>query len=182
MANLSFGIGGSSTFDYARLGQVFVAQAIITTPTIWSTAAATGGPFLWNNNPACTIAILGVSAAATTAETTAAIALGLTGGVQTVGLGANTALTSSANLFIGGPAPTATMYATATPSAAGKFFFPTHTGGTGALTTVGVSPAWVAIEGAVVVPYQSWVSVTSSGASTAAVLQIGLMWVEIIKR
>ena len=50
MANLSYGTGSSSYYDLARRQQVFIATANVTAPVIYTTAAGTGGPLLWNNS------------------------------------------------------------------------------------------------------------------------------------
>jgi hypothetical protein len=197
MANLGFGTNGSSYYDYARQGKVFMAQAVITAPVGYGTAAGTGGPLLWNgtggttsgvNNSRVNAIILGMSYAITTAETTTNIALGLTGGPsQAAAPTATTAIDGLTSTLIGqGNATTATgmgnacsVYRVGTVSAAGKWFFPLTTLST--VTIAGILPSenYVDLAGMFVVPPGSWISVSASVTGTAAVLQVGLVWAEV---
>src|SRR5260221_353311 len=66
-------------YEQASRGNLYHAFAIVTAPVIFSTAAGTGGPLIWN--PATSnrnVAILAVTCALTVVTTVAA-ALGLTG-------------------------------------------------------------------------------------------------------
>lgn len=185
MANLSYGVSGSSYYDLCRQGQVFAAYAAnITTPVVYSTAAGTGGPLLWNGSTNVYAVILGVSVAVTTAETTTAIALGLTGNsAQTAAPSSTTPITKVNSLLIGGNLPACTAYNVGTPSSAGSFFLPLTAVGTGALTVSNDINGLVDVAGSVVVPPQSWVSVAASGTGTATlVAQIGLIWAEVVRR
>lgn len=178
MANLSYGNSGSSYYDRARRGEIFCAYAIVTAPVAFGTAAATGGPLLWNNTQDKNAVILGVSCAVTVAETTQASALGLTGGSSTAP-SATTAIDSIANLNIGGKASVMNLYRVGTVSAAGTFFLPLFNLGTGALTVYAAPPAFVPLEGAVVVGPGNFVSVAASSVTTAAVCRVGLLWMEV---
>jgi len=185
MGNLSVGIAGSSYYEWARKGQIFVATATITAPVIYTTAAGTGGPLLWNNSPSNTstvdAVILAVSAGVTVASTVAAN-LGLTGNSgQTAAPTSTTAIGSVASTYIGGAGvlPDCSVYSVGTVTNAGNFFMPTHTLDTGALTTIPAALNWVGIEGAIVVAPGGWCSVAASATATTAVLTVGLMWVEI---
>lgn len=183
MGNLAFGIAGSSYYEYARKGQIFSALALVTTPVIFTTAAGTGGPLLWNNtasaNTPVNAVILAVSASLTTA-TSVASTLGITGNSgQTSAPSSTTAIDKVQNLYIGGTLPACNTYRIGTPSSAGNFFHPTHNLGTGAITAVNVLPAWVDIGGAIVVPPGSWVSLAAAATATSGVLKVGLMWAEI---
>jgi hypothetical protein len=185
MANMSFGTGNSSYYDLARRQQVFSALAIATAPVIWSTAAGTGGPLLWNNTaaagtgPRVLAVILGVSVTITVASTAGA-GLGLTGGIgQTAAPTTTTAIDGAVNTNIGGPLPQCNLYRKGTVANAGNFFMPTHSLDTGALTVGSLGNTWVDLGGSVIVPPGSWVAVAAAATATAAVLQIGLMWAEI---
>lgn len=184
MANLSYGVSGSSYYDLARQQQVFAAYATITAPVAYSTAAGTGGPLLWNGSllapQRVNAVILGVSIAETVAETTAAIALGITGNSgQAAAPTSTSAATSIANLLIGGNQPMCSAYSVGTVANAGSFFLPLANLGTGALTVISDTPGLIDLAGAIVVPPGSWVSVSASAAATAAVLAVGLIWAEI---
>lgn len=205
MANMSYGGSmGSSYYDLARKGQIFMAQAIITAPVAYTTAAGTGGPLLWNGTGGALVTgegpsayvspkaqvdavILGVSWAVTVAETTAGIALGLTGGGgQTAAPTSTTAIdgiTSSriniSNIGPLGAGNQCSAYRVGTVATAGNWLLPLASLDTAALTALPHQPNYVDLAGLIVVPPNGWVSVSASAAGTAAVLQIGLIWAEI---
>src|SRR5271170_8113692 len=105
MANLSTGNAGSSYFEYAYRAETFCAYATVTAPVIYSTAAGTGGPLLWNGTSNRNAIILGITCALT-AVSTAAAALGLTGNSgQTAAPTSTSAITTVANMRIGGAPP-----------------------------------------------------------------------------
>lgn len=159
--------------------RLFAAQAIVTAPVIFSTAAATGGPLLWNGSKTVIARIIAVGFAVTTAST-AAGALGLTGNTgQTSAPGSTTAIDSTDNLYIGGQKSSCTVYRVGTPSAAGSFFLPLANVSTAALTAQAPGFNWIDLKRTVTVPPTSWVSVSASVTLTTAVLQIGLVWEEI---
>lgn len=178
MGNLAHGLT-QSYFHYAREGAVFGAQAIVTSPVVYSTAAGTGGPFLWNNTTNLEAVLIGITCAVTTVSTAAA-ALGITGGVQAANISpaATTAIDSSGNLRIGGNSPGMTLYRTATPSSAGTFFLPLLGLSTGALTVDNELLGFIDLQGLVVVPPGSWVSVAASATASTTVAQLGMIWVE----
>ena len=186
MANLSFGGGGSSYFDLARQRQVFSAYAIVTAPVIWTTAAGTGGPLLWNNTgPGAggnnrVLAVLLASTCAVTVVSTVAAALGLTGNSgQTSAPTATTAIDASANMFVGGPAPTCNVYRVGTPSSAGNFFLPLAGLSTGALTADNELLGLIDLGGSVVIPPGSWVSLAASATASTTVARLGMLWAEV---
>ena len=184
MANLSTGVQGSSYYDLASRGQVFSAFATVTAAVIYSTAAGTGGPLLWNGssqagpNPV-NATILGVSCADTVASTVAC-ALGFTGNSgQTAAPTATSAITTVANMRVGGPQPKCSVFSVGTPASAGNFFLPVIQVGTGAITVDNIELIYTDIAGAIVVPPNSWVSVAASATATTMVGQIGLIWAEV---
>jgi len=186
MGNLAFGTNGSSYYDWAKQGRIYCAFASITAPVIYSTAAGTGGPLLWNNSMAnggtpVNAVILAVSADLTVASTVAST-LGLTGNSGQVNApGTTTAITAKACTNIGGPysVPACNVYNIGTPTNAGNFFMPTHTLDTGALTTGSILPAWVDIGGLFIASPGDWISVAASVTASTAVCKVGLVWVEI---
>lgn len=180
--DLSVGVAGQSLYEYSRQGKLFCARAVITAPVIYSTAAATGGPLLWNNSGATrnqvNAVLLGVTCSITTVSTVAA-ALGITGNSgQTSAPSSTTAIDTSANLKIGGPSPQCNVYRIGTPSSAGNFFLPLAGLGTGALTVDNMELGFIPLYGMVVVPPGSWASVSASATATTTVAQIGLVWAE----
>ena len=201
MANMSYGGGqGSSYYDLVRKGQIFVAQAIITAPKGYGTAAGTGGPLLWNGTGGTTTnnyaaggtvvepnsqvdaIILGISYAVTTAETTTNIAIGLTGGPnQSAAPTSTTAIDGLACTKYGTSAinPQCSVYRVGTVSAAGAWFMPIATLSTTAVTAMPHQENYVDLAGMFMIQPQGWISVSASATGTAAVLQISLVWAEI---
>jgi hypothetical protein len=166
-------------YEASRAGNLYVAHAIVTAPVIFSTAAGTGGPLLWNGttNKLCSILKIGLGV---TVVTTVAAALGLTGNTgQTSAPTSTTAIDSSKNLYIGGQASGATVFRVGTPTNAGNFFLPFAQLHTGALTVDTSGVLWIDIDGAVTVPPNAWCSVAASATATTAVCQISMIWEEL---
>lgn len=166
-------------YELARHGRLFSAHANVTAPVIYTTAAGTGGPLLWNGSANVNAVLLAVTIGISVVTTVAA-ALGITGGSgQSAAPTATTAIDSRANLKIGGAASQATPYRIGTPAAAGSFFLPFANLHTGALTVDNLGSVWVDLGGAIVVPPQSWASVAASATATTTVAHIGLVWAEV---
>lgn len=184
MGNLSIGTQGASYYDWARKGRIYTAFASVTSPVIYSTAAATGGPLLWNGSfvsgSAVNAVILAVGVGLTTASG-AASAIGLTGNSgQVAAPSSTTTIDAVANTFIGGGfTPSCNTYRIGTVTNAGNFFMPTHSLDTGAITTLATGMSWVDIGGIFIVPPGSWCAVAAAATATSAVCKIGLIWVEI---
>jgi len=200
VGDLSYGSPSNSSYlAHSRAGNVFVAQAIITAPVGYGTAAGTGGPLLWNGTGGIATnqfagggsytaqknqvdaIILGVSWAVTTAETTTNIAIGVTGGSgQTAAPTSTTAIDglSSTKFASGITSPACNAYRIGTVAAAGAFFMPLATLSTTAVTAMLHQPNYVDLAGLFYIQPQGWFSVTASATGTAAVLQIGLVWAE----
>lgn len=149
---------------------------------LWSTAAGTGGPLLYNGTTAgshasVTAYILSISYGLSVASTVSG-ALGLTGGPTTAPT-TTTAITSTANLWLGGQASKCTAYAIGTPSAAGTFFLPTGHIHTGAITVDTDDDNFVHLGGAIVVPPGYFLSVAADAVLTTSVIDVGLTWLEM---
>jgi len=163
-------------------GACFSAQAIVTAMGLWSTAAGTGGPLLYNGTAAgshgsVTAYLMSVSFGLTTASA-AAVTIGLTGGATTAPT-STTAITSRANLWLGGQASLCTPYSIGTPSAAGTFFLPIGQIGTAALTAEISDDNLIHLGGAIVVPPGYFVSVAADAIMTTGVIDVGLTWIEM---
>jgi hypothetical protein len=172
----------SSYYDWVKQGKVFVAYATVTTPVIWSTAAGTGGPLLWNNTQvtgqrSVNAVLLGMGVSVTTA-TSVASAIGITGGISVLPT-TTTAIDGSTNCLMGGPAARCNTYRIGTVATAGAFFMPTHLVGTGAVTLAALSSQWVDLGGTIIVPPGGWASVAAAATATNGVYDIALMWAEI---
>jgi len=167
-------------YEQAARGKLYMSRAIVTAPVIFTTAAGTGGPLLWNPpssgiNAAIIAVGFGVSVV-----TTVAAALGLTGAAgQTSAPGTTTAIDSVANMLVGGGSPACTTYRVGTPTNAGTFLMPLADVHTGALTVDTGGVHWAEVGGALVVPPGSWCSISSSATATTLVAQLGLIWEEI---
>lgn len=159
--------------------RVYMATAIVTAPVIFSTAAGTGGPLLWNGSVNVYARILKVGFAVTVASTVAG-GLGFTGATgQTAAPGSTTAIDSTANLYLGGIKSSCTPYRVGTPTNAGTFFLPFAQITTGALTVTESSMNWIDVNRLITVPPGAWLSLAGSATLTTAVIQCGLVWEEI---
>lgn len=166
-------------FEQANRGNLFTAHAIVTAPVIYTTAAGTGGPLLWNGSTTHKAVILAVGWGVSVVTTVAAV-LGLTGGTgQTSAPTSTTAIDSVKNCYLGGAAPACTAYRVGTVAAAGSFFMPFGDLHTGALTVDTGSMNWFDVGGSIVVPQFGWVSVAASATASTAVGNFGLIWEEI---
>ncbi len=172
----------ASYYDWVKQGRVFIAYATVTTPVIWSTAAGTGGPLLWNNTAVrglgtVNAVLLGLGVSVTT-KTSVASALGITGGISVLPT-TTTAIDGSTNCLMGGPASRCNTYRIGTVATAGAFFMPTHLVGTGDVTLAALNTQWVDLGGTIVVPPGGWASVAAAATATSGVYDIALMWAEI---
>lgn len=162
-------------------GACFSAHAIVTAPVIYTTAAGTGGPLLYNgtatDHTGVTAFLLAVSYGLTVASTVSG-AIGITGGTTTAP-SSTTAIDSTANLHIGGQASKCTAFRVGTVSAAGTFFIPTGHVHTGAITVDTDDDNWVHLGGVIEVPPGSFAAVSASATLSSAVMQIGLIWMEL---
>jgi hypothetical protein len=166
-------------YEQASRGRLFTAHAIITAPVIYTTAAGTGGPLIWNGSSTHRLAILAVGWGVSVVTTVAAT-LGLTGGTgQTSAPSSTTAVDSVKNCYLGGAAPAASAYRLGTVSAAGNFFMPFGDLHTGALTVDTGDMHWFDVGGALVVPQNGWVSVAASATASTTVANFGILWEEI---
>lgn len=161
-------------------GNLYMAQAIVTAPVIYTTAAGTGGPLLWNPpNSGVNAVILAVSYGITVVTTVAA-ALGLTGNTgQTAAPGTTTAIDGRTNLFLGQGSSVSTPYRIGTPTTAGAFLLPFASLHTGALTTETGIVGFVDIGGAMIIPPGAWGSIAASATATTTVGTFGMIYEEV---
>lgn len=165
-------------YELCRRGELFQAHAIVTAPVIYTTAAGTGGPLIWNGSTNKNVVLLAVSLGVTTVTTVAA-ALGITGNSgQATAPGTTTAIDSNRNLLIGGALPVSTAYRIGTPTNAGNFFLPFGHLHTGALTVDTWGTVWVDLAGCVIIPPQCWASPAASATASTTVASIGLVYTE----
>jgi hypothetical protein len=166
-------------YEQAYNGRLFLAHATVTAPVIYTTAAGTGGPLIWNGSSKVNAVLLAVTCALSVVTTVAA-ALGITGGTgQNVAPTATTPIDTQTNLFLGGPVSNSKVYRVGTPAAAGSFFLPLAQLHTGALTVDNLALGWIDIGGAVIVPPNGWASIAASATASTTVANIGLLYAEV---
>jgi len=164
----------------AEGGVLMSAFATITSGVIYSTAAGTGGPLLWNGTSNKKAHLLSVMVGGVTTANTVATSIGLTGNIgQTAAPTSTTAITASGNMLIGGPAPSMNVYNVGTVTNAGNRFAPLGPYGTGAITVAQALAGWIDIGGAMVVLPNSWAAVSFANTATTGVIQLGLLWAEL---
>ena len=167
-------------FEQARYGNVFIAQAIVTAPVIYTTAAGTGGPLLWNPPTSGVNCALLAASVGVTVVTTVAAALGITGNSgQTSAPTSTTAIDGKTNAIIGNTTSRATAFRVGTVANAGNFLLPFAALHTGALTVDNTSVAFVDLGGLIIVPPGSWASIAASATATTTVATLGLVWEEV---
>jgi hypothetical protein len=167
-------------YEQAARGNLYMARAIVTAPVIFTTAAGTGGPLLWNPpGSGINASILAVSWG-TSVVTTVAAVLGLTGGTgQTAAPTSTTAIDSITNCLIGGGSPACSTFRVGTTVAAGTFLMPFGDLHTGALTVDNNGVHWVDIGGLMIVPPGAWCSISASATATTTVGNFGMVWEEV---
>lgn len=163
----------------SKAGRLFFAQAIVTAPVIYSTAAGTGGPLLWNPPGSGVNAQLIAASIGVTTVSTVAAAIGITGGTgQNVVPTSTTAIDGSGNCFFGGAAAKVSSFRVGTVATAGAFLIPFGQLHTGALTVDNTGVEWLDLWGAITFGPGSWASVAASATATTTVATIGLIWAE----
>jgi len=174
---LIMGLAHGQYAEASRRGNLFMAQAIVTAPVIWSTEAGTGGPLLWNGSSNVNASILAVGISHTIVTTVAA-AIGLTGGNgQSAAPTSTTAIDSTGNLLVGGAGSACTAYRVGT-TVDNKWFMPLGSFHTGALTVDTFGLGWIDLGGLLTVPPGSYVSVAASATATTLVMQACIIWEE----
>jgi len=160
-------------------GRVYTCTAVSTSTIIYTTAAGTGGPLLWNNSSTYNAVIMGAMIDVTTASGVAG-SIGITGGFQgTTAPSSTTAIDAGPkNLLLGGPASQTTQYRKGTVANAGGFYIPLFTVSTAA-TSIQSGWNYVDIGGLVVVPPQYYAAITASATLTSSVNNIALVWAEV---
>lgn len=163
-----------------KAGKVFSAYAIVTAPVIFSTAAGTGGPLLWNRPSSGVDAHILAVGFSTSVVTTVAGGIGLTGGPgQVAAPTSTTAIDASGNMLVGGPASACTPYRVGTPVAAGLQLVPFAQFHTGALTVDTTGLGWIDFDGSMIVPPGSWASPAGTATLSTLVVSMALIWAEL---
>ena len=175
-----------SYYQLAKSGQIFVANATVTAPVAFGTAAGMGGPLLWNNTgpaagatgPRVMAVILGLAVGWTTAPA-ATGEMGITwGSGQASAPSSTTAIDGVACTLPGGAAtkPQCNVYRVGTVANAGAAILVTHQVST---TTPAATPVFVPLDGLVQVEPGCWASPAAAIAIATMVANISLVWAEI---
>lgn len=160
---------------------LFSAYATLTAPVIFSTAAGTGGPLIWNKpNSGIDAHILAVGFS-TSVVTTVAGGLGLTGNSgQSTSPSATTVIDASGSLYVGGPtSQMGGVFRVGTVTNAGNIFMPFAQVHTGALTVDTTAITWMDVGGAMIIPPGCWGAVAGTATLTTLQAQIGIIWAEL---
>jgi hypothetical protein len=158
-------------------GNLFSANAVVTAMVIYTTAAGTGGPFIWNSSGNQVVSVLKVG----WLETTAATATGMIGVATGTGMTTaptNSAIATTGNLYTSGPPSTVNVYSTATSTGTPRFI-PLAQVSTAAVSTVPSNTVSFDFKGGLIIPPNCWVSLASSATLTTAVHQTFIIWEEL---
>jgi hypothetical protein len=166
-----------SLAEPAMRGNIFSARASITGMVIYTTAAGTGGPFIWNGSTNKVVSVLKVGWSVTTAATATGMVGVATGTGMTVAP-TNTAVADTGNCYTGGPASNATAYSTATSTGTPRFI-PLGQLSTAAVSLVPANTTLFDFKGSLIIPPNCWVSLAASATLTTSVLQTFIMWEEL---
>lgn len=164
----------------AKLGKLFNAYATLTAPVLFSTAAGTGGPLLWNppgSNIDLHLVAVGFQSLVVT---TVAGGLGITGNTgQTAAPTSTTAIDKSGNCYVGGAASGASAFRVGTVANAGGFFVPFAQFHTGALTVDTTGTTWIPFDGMFIAGPGSWLSVAASATLSTLQVSVTAIWAEL---
>ena len=165
-------------YEQSHRGNIFMAQAIITAPVIWTTEAGTGGPLLWNGSSSVKASILAVGWGVSTVSTVAAV-IGLTGGYdQTSAPTSTTAIDSQGSLDGGNVTPQTSVYRVGT-TGTNRWFLPLGDLNTGALTTRPSTMNWIDLGGMVSLKQYGFVSFAASATASTTVMNVCIIWEEV---
>ncbi len=161
----------------SKNSKIFMAVGITTSLVIFSTAAGTGGPLLWNNSSNLNAVLLGMSFSVTTASGVSG-AIGIATGTTTAP-GSTTAVDSSGGGYVGGASTAMTLYQKGTVSAAASNFYPLGAVHTGAVTVDVNTPTTIWFDGLWTIPPGKFAAISASATLTSAVIQATLIWAEL---
>jgi hypothetical protein len=167
--------------DLAARGVLFSGYATLTAPVIYSTAAGTGGPLVWNQTTAGVNGknihplMIGFASAVVT---TVAGGLGIGWGTSTAPT-TTTAIDLASNCLAGGTASAMLAYRVGTVSAACTGFMPFAEFHTGALTVDNTGLTWIDVGGIVVAGPGKFVTVASTATLTTLQVRVGMIWAEL---
>lgn len=167
-------------YEQNKRGNIFMAQAIVTAPVIWTTEAGTGGPLLWNGSTAVDLVVLAVGYGVTT-ESTVEASFGITGGYgQTAAPTTTTAIDSQGAMDCTSATPQASVFRVGT-TGTNRWYIPL-----GYVTNLIGNTAreaqqfYIPLNGMIVVKPQGFVSMMAASATlTTAVVNSFIIWEEV---
>lgn len=168
-------------YENAYRGRIYTCTAFVATPVIFSTAAGTGGPVLWNPpGSGVNIVLLKVGYGTTVAGGTAC-AIGVTGaGGQVLAPTATSAIDVAVkNMLVGGPVSQIVAYEIGTPINAGTFFMTYGSISTAAVSVNLGTPTWADFEGSIIAGPSKWLSCGSVTATSTGTFHVSAMWAEV---
>ncbi len=167
--------------NLCKSGSLFAAYATLTAPVIFTTAAGTGGPLLWNKPNSGIDAHLLAVGFSSSVVTTVAGGIGLTGNSgQTTSPSATTAIDASGPLYLGGAnTQLGGVFRVGTVTNAGNVFLPLAQFHTGALTVDTTMITWMDVGGAMIIPPGGWGSIAATATLSTLQVQVGIIWAEL---
>ena len=167
-------------YEQNKRGNIFMAQAIVTAPVIWTTEAGTGGPLLWNGVSTHDMVILAVGYGLTT-ESTVEGSFGITGGYgQTAVPTSTTAIDSQGSMDCTSATPLASVFRVGT-TGTNRWFIPMgQVSDVAGNTTREAHVTWINLNGIVVVKPNGFVSFMAASATlTTCVVNSFIIWEEV---
>ena len=166
--------------DLVCRGVVFAAYATMTAPVIYSTAAGTGGPLLYNpSTSGKKLHLLAVSCNMSVASIVVS-SLGIGTGASTAP-STTTAIDLSANILgpTDGNASVMNVYRLGTVSAACTAYIPIYEFHATLPTTVLPATNWVDVGGLFVATPGRFVTIAAGATLTTLQVQVGAIWAEL---
>jgi hypothetical protein len=166
--------------EAAQRGNLFSAHAINTAMVIYTTAAGTGGPLIWNGSNNKVVSVLAAGFGIATTASGVAGAVGIATGIgQLSAPSSTTAIDSSGNMYVGGAVSQATPYRVGTTTNAASRFIPFVQVSTGAVSIADTTINWFWFDGAVLAPPNTFVTLAASATLTSAVSNSFIIWEEL---
>lgn len=166
-------------YEQAKRGNIFAAKAIVAAPVIYTTEVGTGGPYLYNTSSTHEAVLLAIGWGVTT-ETSVEASFGLTGGYNESGVPtATTAIDDVFCLRVDSSTPRMSTFRVATTLGTNRWYMPLGQMGGVATAARQADIHWIDLGGMIVVPLNSFVSVSASATLTAMAADVIMVWEEV---
>ncbi len=169
-------------YEQSRNGRIYIAQAISTTPIVYTNVIGGSQPILWNGSSDINASLLFVTYSLTAETTTTGSALGIIGNTGQVSApSSTTAIDGMRCLYLGGPQPRCTAYQKGTVVNAPTSIMPIGSLHSGGIATDNASVTFtVDLGGAFIAPPNSWIGFgVTVVPTTSSVATITFVWAEI---